>query len=490
MKKNILKSIVLSTIIALTISTTAFAEVKQQINLKIDGVLRNLDTNTTIKDNVLLINTTELSKLLYADLSYSNYSNTATLKKNDKLIVLNAGTKEVVVNGQKLQMPIEAQKINNELFIPARFIAERLGAKVTWLDKSKTFVIETDKKEVSVLNLKSEVTDKTKIYSYKTGLAQAIENSNQLKNIEGNRDILDDNIEKAKDQQDEAYYRLDKAGEISAKRLVKNLQNEKDSIKDNIQMIESSVELNFIQNITKLYSYLLDKQLIEKTIELENLNIKNMTLKHQLGYESDFNIEQEKIKLKSLENQKSNLMISIKNTKQIINMSLGRLPDSDVFFDYDIKYSPIANNITTHVINMTNVDDDPKLKIEKRAVDYVEYVKETTDSALNESDAKLDNDILIAKRKQSDLIASYEKNLYANFNSLKQLEEARASLKISYDEAKNNYNLIVINFEAGNKTMYDVYQAQNQLLKLEIDLLKNQLNYDSLKYIYNHPYLS
>jgi outer membrane protein TolC len=234
---------------------------------------------------------------------------------------------------------------------------------------------------------------------------------------------------------------------------------------------------------------LIDRQTLLENIELAKVNVKNVTLKHQLGMESDFNLNQAKESLKTYQSQLSNIDISIRNAKEVLNQYLGFSVKNDIFIEYDLKYVKIPDNVTTHISTRTG-GEDPKLKIEWRGVEYYRYVQETYDPETEESKIKIDNDVLTAERKYNDLVISYEKSIREKYNQLKQLEERRLQLEIDFNLAKETYNKAVVNFETGMITLYDTLNAKLNYLKLEGDLLKNQIDYDNLKFAYERPYLS
>ena len=48
------------------------------------------------------------------------------------------GSKEIRVNGEKVLMDTVAEVKNQRIFIPARYLAEGLGAKIYWDQEDQT----------------------------------------------------------------------------------------------------------------------------------------------------------------------------------------------------------------------------------------------------------------------------------------------------------------------------------------------------------------
>ena len=460
----------------------------QSINLKIDGVIQNLELDSVIEEDILLTDVVKLSKALGAAMKYSDNSNTVTVSKDGRTIILSVGKTQVDVNGQKLNAPIAPKKVNQQIYVPARFVSERLNAQVSWIAKSSTIVITTNKKSAGILDLKETATPDAKVLTYKSWLSYARDASSQLKNLDESKKLLEESLDKAEEAESQALNANNKQGETSALRQQFQLNNDLKSLDDNKKIIEASIEYSYRNYFTNIITLLIDRQTLLENIELAKVNVKNVTLKHQLGMESDFNLNQAKESLKTYQSQLSNIEISIRNAKEVLNQYLGFSVKNDIFIEYDLKYAKIPDNVTTHISTRTG-GEDPKLKIEWRSVEYYRYVEETYDPEAEESKIKIDNDVLTAERKYNDLVISYEKAIREKYNQLKQLEERRLQLEIDFNLAKETYNKAVVNFEAGMITLYDTLNAKLNYLKLEGDLLKNQIDYDNLKFAYERPYL-
>jgi hypothetical protein len=63
---------------------------------------------------------------------------TATIIKDDTKVEITLGQRYILVNGERVVMDTAAEMKNQRTFIPARFMAEALGAKVVWDLKNQT----------------------------------------------------------------------------------------------------------------------------------------------------------------------------------------------------------------------------------------------------------------------------------------------------------------------------------------------------------------
>jgi Copper amine oxidase N-terminal domain. len=86
-----------------------------------------------IIDGNLLIN-------LKADILYSDGK--VTLIKGDKVVQLTIGSNVMVINGVAVNMDVAAELSNDRTMLPFRWVAQALGAKVTWDEATQTVTME------------------------------------------------------------------------------------------------------------------------------------------------------------------------------------------------------------------------------------------------------------------------------------------------------------------------------------------------------------
>ncbi|KAB2336762.1 copper amine oxidase [Cytobacillus depressus] len=89
-----------------------------------------------------------------------------TLKKDGFHTVLQVGNKQAVVNGKKQQLDTAPYIHNGTTYLPLRFIAEALGANVTWDQSSKIATIKYSGIAIQVKVISNQVTNE-KVTSFK-----------------------------------------------------------------------------------------------------------------------------------------------------------------------------------------------------------------------------------------------------------------------------------------------------------------------------------
>lgn len=76
-------------------------------------------------------------------IKWDQASQTATITDGTNIVEIPMGSKEIRVNGEKVLMDTVAEVKNQRIFIPARYLAEGLGAMVYWDQDAQTAVFMT-----------------------------------------------------------------------------------------------------------------------------------------------------------------------------------------------------------------------------------------------------------------------------------------------------------------------------------------------------------
>ncbi|RJX40927.1 copper amine oxidase N-terminal domain-containing protein [Paenibacillus pinisoli] len=87
------------------------------------------------------------------NIKWDEKARTVTMEKNKTVIVVTVGNADLSVNGKIVTMDTVAELKNGRVFIPLRFIAESLGAKVDFDEKTRTILITSEDPSVGKHNL-------------------------------------------------------------------------------------------------------------------------------------------------------------------------------------------------------------------------------------------------------------------------------------------------------------------------------------------------
>jgi oligoendopeptidase F len=121
------------------------AEVDQEgpkgLKVTIDGKEQNFAQAPVNMNGTVLVPARGVFETLGATVAFNAEKQTVTVTKGDKNIVLTLGSQTASVDGKAVTLLEKAQLVNGSTMVPARFIAEALGATVTWDGDNQTVVI-------------------------------------------------------------------------------------------------------------------------------------------------------------------------------------------------------------------------------------------------------------------------------------------------------------------------------------------------------------
>lgn len=129
----------------LTLLTTAVLSMSAAAaaNLVVDGTPVAADVPPVVVSDRTLVPVRALFESLGASVGWDESTQTATATKGTTVVSVQIGSTTALVNGTETALDVPAQTIEGRTMVPARFIAESLGASVTWEDATETVYIST-----------------------------------------------------------------------------------------------------------------------------------------------------------------------------------------------------------------------------------------------------------------------------------------------------------------------------------------------------------
>jgi hypothetical protein len=122
-------------------------------NILMPGKNLKFDVPPVIKDGRILIPIRAISTALGADVDWDNGTKTATIVYGETTIVfviaLDAESNEniVTVDGEPVELDVEAEVMEGRIVVPLRFIVENMGLEIEWDQETETAEI-TDSAEL------------------------------------------------------------------------------------------------------------------------------------------------------------------------------------------------------------------------------------------------------------------------------------------------------------------------------------------------------
>lgn len=116
-------------------------------NVICDKANLKFDTPPVIKGSRMLIPVRAIVEGFGAEVSWDQDTQTVTIVKDDKEIVLTLGNYTVLVNGEEYEIDVPAQLLCNRTYVPLRFLIQNFGLNIKWDEDTQTVDIDDGQDE-------------------------------------------------------------------------------------------------------------------------------------------------------------------------------------------------------------------------------------------------------------------------------------------------------------------------------------------------------
>lgn len=136
----------------------SFSVVNAETDIKIiiDDVNQSYDQMPVIINDRTLVPLRGIFEALGAKVEWVDETKTILGSKGQKTVVLQVESTSAVMNNKKITLDVAPKIINSRTMVPVRFISEALGAEVEWIDETKTVVITSSKYREELINKEKE----------------------------------------------------------------------------------------------------------------------------------------------------------------------------------------------------------------------------------------------------------------------------------------------------------------------------------------------
>lgn len=119
---------------------------RHKVNLILDGA--GVDIESILENDRTLVSISTLGEKLGFKIEYVD--NKVNIIKDDVNILLIINSNMAMVNNEKLELDVRPLLIDNNIFVPLRFIAESMGNDVTWDGKNHNVLIGEFSQEANI----------------------------------------------------------------------------------------------------------------------------------------------------------------------------------------------------------------------------------------------------------------------------------------------------------------------------------------------------
>jgi len=119
-----------------------FPLIQPYVKVMVNGSYLQFDVPPTIIEGRTLVPLRGIFEALGVVPQWDGTTRTVTAKTDEVDMTLKIGSNVATVNGQDITLDVPSRIINGRTLVPARFIAESLGATVGWKQATRTVIIE------------------------------------------------------------------------------------------------------------------------------------------------------------------------------------------------------------------------------------------------------------------------------------------------------------------------------------------------------------
>lgn len=277
----------------------------------------------------------------------------------------------------------------------------------------------------------------------------------------------------------EIQYEIKKAENLSNQSNYNELQAEYNYLNAKKSYVDTANNL-LNQTVQQYTSILLQKQnleIVEKQITLNERLLSETKAQYEVGEKSQLDILEQQIELNDFIQQKEEITNEYEQLKTELKVHLG------INRDNEIKLSSLSEpemiNLSEQEISETALNNSWDVKLNELNLELAEVDKKrkeiVTSSELNKqlTDITVETAQLQLEKQKED-IKNSARNYY---NQLSNLESNIVLQKDKIEQARENYEILKEQNNAGLITKNDLYQGEISLLQAEQQLFSSFMNY-------------
>lgn len=135
------KNILILLLISLIFSNVVIAS--EPIKVYVENNKIEMPTTPVVENGRTLVPVRAIFESMGATVEWDGATQTVTGTAKDRIIELIIGKKIALVNDKEVELDVPAKIINGSTMVPARFVAESLGAQVDWDNNTKSVLVNS-----------------------------------------------------------------------------------------------------------------------------------------------------------------------------------------------------------------------------------------------------------------------------------------------------------------------------------------------------------
>lgn len=158
-------------ILSMLIGNIAYAA--EPIKVYIENSRLDMEVTPQIQNGRTLVPLRAIFEALGADINWDPVTRTVTGTKDNTIVTLTIDSKTAYINGTAKELDVPAVIVSGRTMVPARFIAESLGAVVGWDNDSKTVLVNSDINKIMLYKI-VRIIDGDTLVAAKNGVEETV----------------------------------------------------------------------------------------------------------------------------------------------------------------------------------------------------------------------------------------------------------------------------------------------------------------------------
>lgn len=463
----------------------AFAQEKTKIST--DGFSITANTVPEEIDAKLFVGLKDVASSAGATVTWHDPSKTMTVEKGKKVFQVTQDKNYIFVDGNRVDVSYTSYSKNGDLMVPLSLIAEQLDIKADYNKEENIIVIDTG-------SIGSEKITRQESEGTPIALEEAIELAK--KNDTAIKNLLDDfrieEIDKNNLSNQFMAYAQDNSSVIGNSQDISMIVNLKkadlsaESQKYQKKLAEDTIAASVKGNFNTILSS--ENKLAYSKIAAENSK-KQLDItekKYELGLESKYNYDKQKLAYEQELKDIENLELKIKTDYIKLNNLINPSGKKDYVISYNVtEYIPLKD-IDINVYASQNVYNSPAIRIKKLDIEGSQFALDHTTQ--NDYDSKL-NALNKSKRSLTDAEDAFKEKVKTKYNDILLAEKSYYKSLEDMEQLKLDLDLMKVKYNSGLVSIMDIENLELKITAKELEIKDTIINLDSLKYTFERPYL-
>ena len=256
----------------------------------------------------------------------------------------------------------------------------------------------------------------------------------------------------------------------------------------NKEMSRISTELTMRNALTSIANTELDIRLSEARLEQDRTNLHVAELRFEAGLISETALREAELDLQQNEANLYALNTTLVGDRQNLNRIIQRTLTGNYYIVYERELTDLPANLNNFINQRVN--RQPTVRIADINLSRARVALRQFETAFGSTErAVRERAVTQAERERAEAIHNIEAAMRSQYNTLTTILRSNESLEIDLQRATERRDSVIISYEAGFATAFDVAAAELAILAAEIGIERNLNNFWNLQFLFVNPFL-